>query len=481
MQHHKLSQEPDQVAVTGPLVLDVEKALLRTDLRYERFWSAFGRDPFAAFSAVAGNIQSPARRARALSEIAAITIDRLPVRESVLTLAHAALAKGRPVHLVSGLDQASVDALALRLDLPGPHFGSGPDQDLTGAGKAAFLVKRFGAGGFDYAGRVTNNDHAWEHARNVIAIAPPARQHGKLLNLGKPTEIISEKWHLLTLVRELRPHQWVKNLLLFVPLLAAHQFTPAAVLQVLLAVMAFSLGASSTYVLNDLFDLDADRHHPEKRHRPIASGMLPIPVAVMASATLAALALTLALAVGPPVAGLTLIYMLGSLGYSLWLKKRRWLDVVALACLFLLRVVAGAVAAGVQIPPILLALGFTVFFVLACVKRITALSRLQVHGHLPGRGYRPSDLLKLEWAAYVSIIVTAAIFIAYSFGFEAGDLYEKRAVLSFAVVPLVVWLYRIVQLSIQGREDYDPVSFVLRDGTGLAIAASGIALIVLAI
>ncbi|HBS50892.1 MAG TPA: prenyltransferase, partial [Rhodobacteraceae bacterium] len=145
-----------------------------------------------------------------------------------------------------------------------------------------------------------------------------------LARMGKPVETLEEPGRPGALLRELRPHQWIKNLLLFVPMLAAQRFEWIVTGQVALAALAFSLGASAIYVLNDLLDLDADRRHPEKRERPLAAGTLPIPAAMTASAGLALLTLILALAVGPPVAALTLLYMAGSLGYSLWLKKRRW-------------------------------------------------------------------------------------------------------------------------------------------------------------
>ncbi|MDK3018597.1 UbiA family prenyltransferase [Pseudodonghicola flavimaris] len=475
-----VTETPDQPADTVPLILDVDGTLLRTDLIYESFWAAIGQDFPATLRAVSRHIGAPARLKHALIAIAAPAVEALPIRDPVLARARAALAAGRPVHLVSGSDQALIDALAARLGLAGPHFGSTPDLNLTDANKAAFLKERFGAGGFDYIGNARPDLKSWALARRVIAVAPPAALRRQLEALGQPVEIIEDRPRPGALLRELRPHQWVKNLLVFVPLLAAHHFAPLAIAQVGLAFAAFCLGASSIYILNDLLDLDGDRHHPEKRFRPLAAGELPIPGSMLASAALAGLALILGLAAGPPVAALTLLYMAGSLGYSLWLKKRRWLDVLALAALFLLRVVSGAVAAKVAIPPILLAFAFVVFFVLACVKRMTALSRLKLRGHLPRRGYVPADLLKLEWAAYVAIPLSAALFLLYVFGPEAAALYDRRVLLSLAVVPVIAWLYRVVRLSTNGQEDYDPVRFVLHDRIGMGIALAGLLLLILA-
>lgn len=464
-----------------PLVLDVDGTLLRTDLLFETFWAALGEDVRATLRTVAKRIGSPAHLKAELAAIAMPTIDLLPLRDSILALARSAEQEGRPVHLVSGSDQHLVDALAARLDLPGPHFGSHPPTNLTGAAKSAFLKEQFGVGGFDYAGNDRSDLHAWQLARKVIAVDPTSELKKHLQALGKPVEIISERRSPAILLHEMRPHHWVKNLLLFIPILVTHQLESASLLNVALAAMAFSLGASSIYILNDLLDLNADRRHPEKCNRPIAKGTLPIPTAMIASPMLALAALTLALAAGPPVAALTLLYMTGSLTYSLWLKKFRWLDVIALASLFLLRILAGAVAAGVILPPVLLAFGFTVFFVLACVKRMTALSRTRFQRHLPRRGYSSADLRSLQRTAYAAVCLATVLHLIYVISPGAADLYDNRWLLALAAVPIMIWLYRIVRLSVLGQEDYDPVRFILRDKPGTAIVLFGVTLILLAI
>ncbi|CUH64145.1 Decaprenyl-phosphate phosphoribosyltransferase [Thalassovita gelatinovora] len=440
-----------------PLIVHLEGALLRTDLGYESFWAALGHD-------VPGTLRHLAAGGgvRSLAGIAAPAADYLPLHEDIVDHARAAVAEGREVHLVASADQALVDAVAARLALPGPHFGTEPDRDLNGAALAAFLSSRFGTGGFDYIGGPDEGPEIPDQARQQ-----------------QPVDVVEDGWTWAALLRELRPHQWIKNILLFVPLLAAHRFEAMPFAQATLAFAGFSLGASAIYILNDLLDLDGDRHHPEKRNRPIASGALPIPVATRASAALVLISLSLALLVSPAVAALTALYMTGSLSYSLWLKKWRWLDVITLACLFLLRLLTGAVAVQVAVPLPLLASAFAVFFVLACVKRITALSRLHIDGHLPRRGYRPSDLRWLEWASYVVIPVSAGLFLSYVFGPEAALLYNYQSLLAVVAVPMVVWLFRVVRLSLHGLEDFDPLRFVLHDRIGMSIILAALILVML--
>lgn len=464
-----------------PLVLDVDGTLLRTDLLYECFWSALGQDFFATLNVLFAHWKRPERLKQALVDIGRPSAKLLPVRDTINAMAREAKKAGRPVHLVSGSNQALVDDLAVSLSLPDVHYGSDSERNLTDATKAAFLKSKFGSGGYDYAGNAKADLGSWANARKVISVNPDAELMRNIRALNKPVECISDGWRITDILRELRPHQWTKNALLFVPLLANQSFSLGAFVAVSLAVVAFSLGASSIYVLNDLLDLAADRSHPEKRFRPIASGRLPIPVAMWLSVFLALLAIFLALSVDLTVALLTLTYMAGSLSYSLWLKKRRWLDLLALTGLFLLRLLTGAFAAGTTMTPRLLALAFVVFFTLACVKRLTALSRMPTRRNLPGRGYTYGDLIPLERAAYTSVGLSGIAFLFYVWDASTAGLYSAPLTAAMAGMPAMLWLFRMVRLSVAGREDYDPVSFVLRDRTGLSLVAIAAILIALAV
>ncbi|WP_165978901.1 UbiA family prenyltransferase [Antarcticimicrobium luteum] len=473
--------KPNDAPDATPLVLDVDGTLLRTDMLYESFWAAMGRDLFGTLKTCATLWRAPNRLKQALRGIGAPEVALLPLRPEIVALAEAARRDGRPVHLASGSDHGLVEAVARRLDLPGDHFGSDGSRNLTEETKAQALVARFGAGGFDYAGNSNADLPAWGAARRIIAVAPGRALRSRLEAMGKPLKIVEDRAGAAPLWREMRPHQWIKNLLLFLPLLVAHEFGAATVLAALLAAVAFSIGASSIYILNDLLDLEADRLHPEKRNRPIASGALPIRSAMLASAGLVLLALLLARLAGPPVAGLTLLYMGTSLTYSFWLKKRRWIDLASLAFMFLLRVLTGAVAAQVAVPGVVLGFVFAVFFTLACVKRMTALARAVNRGKLPGRGYGAGDFRALEWVAAAGVGLSAALFLIYAFSGHSAGLYQSQSILAVAVLPLALWLFRVVRLSELGRENYDPIQFVTHDRTGLLIAALGVGMVILAL
>ncbi len=464
-----------------PLVLDVDGTLLRTDLLHETFWAAMRHRPFATLRTTLANLRHPARLKARLREIAMPEVETLPVNDAVLELAVRALDEGRPVHLASAADQVLVDAVGERFGLTGPHFGSDETRNLKGPTKARVLAERFGRGGYVYVGDSRADLPCWEGAARAIAVAPRPALRRRIETLGVPLDVLPRHRAAGALLKEMRPHQWIKNLLLLLPALAAHDFSAATLLPVMVAIVAFSLGASSIYIVNDLLDLDADRRHPEKSRRPVAAGALPIPRALASSVVLSLVALALALSVNPAVAGLTLIYMAGSLVYSLWLKRWRWVDVLALVGLFLLRVLTGAAAAQVSVAGWLLAFVFAVFLVLACTKRLTELARALRRGQLPGRGYSRRDFNLLRAVAHAGTLGAAAVFLAYGLSPAARAQYDAPHLLALASVPIAAWLGRMVHLASRGEEDYDPVRFVTHDPIGLAIAATGIAIGLLAI
>ncbi|WP_373050584.1 UbiA family prenyltransferase [Thalassovita aquimarina] len=407
------------------LVVDVETALLQSDLRLETFWAALGRDIGATLRA----LTAPGRM-QAMRRIAGPDPDLLPLRADAVESIEAAQAQGRQVILAT---------------------------DDRGMGLA--LARRLGLG--------------------ADAVAGP----GDVTDGAEPIPMPRDPrpCRFAVLLTELRPLQWIKNALLLFPLLAAHAVSLETVLPVLVAVAAFAAGASSLYILNDLMDLAADRSHPEKRHRPLAAGSLPIGTAMWTGSALLLVSLGLAGSVSAEVAGFLAIYLLLSLTYSLWLKHVKWIDLIALAVMFLLRVLTGGAAAEVGVLPTLLLFVAAVFFALASVKRLTGLSRLPTRSHLPGRGYGQKDRTTIAVVAGLSIALAVATFLAYASSAAALTLYGRPALFALVALPIGLWLVRMVWLSLQGREDFDTLRFVTRDRAGLAIIAVGLALTLLAI
>jgi len=419
-----------------PLVLDVDGTFLRTDLMLESLWAGLGRAPRETLAAVRATLGRPAAFRREVTRLVPPRVDLLPIRVEIAERALAASEAGREVVLVSGADDGLIDRLA---GYYGFTAGLGADgrRDVAGEGRAAVLKSAFGLRGYDYAGDSAGDRAAWLAADRAVVVGGRPGLLAELQAAGRRVEVVPGGWRWRDLVQALRPHQWVKNVLLFLPVLAAHDFTLPTLLLVLLGMVAFSAAASCIYVVNDLLDLEADRLHPTKRNRPFAAGAVPIGVGMVASLLLGLLALGIGAALGWAFLGVLVLYMGLSLAYSLRLKRLRWVDIATLAALYTIRVLAGAAATGMGASILMLVFVFPVFLSLGCVKRMTELALV--------------------------------VFFAYSFSEQARALYPTRWLLWLALVPLAIWLIRMVILGHRGKQDYDPIVFALRDRVGLGL------------
>jgi 4-hydroxybenzoate polyprenyltransferase/phosphoserine phosphatase len=459
------------MANSKPLVLDVDGTFLKTDMLLESFWQALGRAPLKCLKICAANFTNRALLKQELARITDLRTDLLPVNEQVAKLATDSLKQGREVLFASGSDQSLVTQLAKDHGLSDKVFASDGELNMTGGRKAAALVAVYGKGGFDYAGDGSVDKPVWQAAENAIIIGDHPNIAEMLAGNGGNVEQFGGGWRKRDLLRAMRPHQWVKNVLLFLPLIAAHRIDIAGILIVLAAANAYSMAASSIYIVNDLLDLEADRLHPTKRKRPFASGTVPILVGMLASVLLGGFALGLAFVISLPMLGIVALYMALSLAYSLKLKRMRWVDVATLAGLYTLRVIAGAIAAQVLASGFLVAFIFPTFITLGCVKRLTELTLATSDDNLPGRGYGRRDRSDLLNVAGLGTFGALLVFFLYSFTDAAASLYANIWMLWLALIPIGAWLVRMVVLGWQGKQDYDPIVFAMRDKFGLAIIA----------
>ncbi|HFQ16129.1 MAG TPA: UbiA family prenyltransferase [Rhodobacteraceae bacterium] len=451
-----------------PLVLDVDGTFLKTDLLYESFWAGLGQAPLATLRAVAGDFRRPARLKARLASIVTLRTDLMPVNPEVADVAMQALRDGRQVVLASASDQRLVRELAGSYGLSPEVFASSPEHNLKGPAKAEALVAAYGAGGFDYAGNARVDRAIWARADTALVVGDDASARA-LQKAGKPVQSLAGGWKLRDLIRALRPHQWVKNVLLFLPMLAAHDFSLQSFWLVLLGIMAFSAAASAIYIVNDLLDLEADRLHETKRHRPFASGAVPISVGMAAGLFMALLALGVGMWLGAAFLVTILIYMVLSLAYSLRLKRLRWIDLATLAGLYTLRVIAGVTAMQGELSVFLVVFIYPIFLSLGCVKRMTELSLAKDDARLPGRGYGKADMEDLLNIAYLGMFGALMNFFLYSFSEQATRLYPTRWLLWLALVPIALWLWRMIRLGYTGQQDYDPVVFAMKDKRGIGL------------
>ncbi|MGB3179297.1 MAG: UbiA family prenyltransferase [Albidovulum sp.] len=451
-----------------PLVLDVDGTFLKTDMLFETFWAGLGRAPAATMKATCVNFTRPERLKAELAAIAPLRTDLLPVNPQIADLALQNRMAGREVVLASASDRTLVEQLAGEYGLSVNVFASDASVNLKGQAKADALVAAYGERGFDYAGDSGADLAVWEHAENAIVVGQVASARA-LTAKGQNVVEMPGGWQKAALIRAMRPHQWVKNVLLFLAMIAAHRFDLETLIPILWGIVAFSAAASSIYIVNDLLDLEADRLHQTKCNRPFASGEVPIVMGMAAFVGLALIALGIAAALNTAFFGVVILYMVTSLAYSLKLKRMRWVDVATLAALYTIRVVAGAAAGQVDVSIYMLIFIFPIFITLGCVKRLTELTLATSDERLPGRGYARTDRSDLLNVAGLGTWGALVIFFLYSISDQGQLLYPTTWILWAAMIPMAWWLIRMIMLGWYGKQDYDPIVFAMRDKFGIGI------------
>jgi 4-hydroxybenzoate polyprenyltransferase len=475
-----------------PLAVDLDGTLLAGDTLHEGLLALLLRRPLALLKAVPALGQGRAAFKRAVALAAPDAVKEIPVRPEVLAWLQQQRDAGRELHLVTAADQSVADALAERLEVFDSATGSDGSRNLSASEKARWLAARF-PDGFAYIGNSAHDLKVFAEAREIALAACPGGVARQARALGKPVlrEFEGGSAGLLgglkAWLRAMRPHQWSKNLLLFVPLVLGHRlFDAGAVLQVLLGFLAMSLAASGTYMLNDLADLQADRRHATKRRRPIAAGLVPALPALAVALLLIMLPMAAALAWRPSF-GLGLAgYVAVSLSYSGFLKRQPLLDTLTIAGLFMTRLGLGVLLAQVPWSPWLMSFAGFFFFSLALAKRhgevMQARNLAGVGSALAHRGYRAEDWPLTLGFGLASAMAALQIMIL----FVANDawpsrLYSQPVWLYATPAVMAVWLTRLWLLAHRQELHDDPVVFALRDPPswlcGLLIAlAIGLAL-----
>ncbi|MEL7182058.1 MAG: UbiA family prenyltransferase [Pseudomonadota bacterium] len=465
-----------------PLIVDMDGTLSRIDTLHEALLGLISRRPAKLLSMI-GWLKGgkAAFKAKVNAEIA-LDPSLLPLREEVVDLITEARGEGRPVLLVSASHQDQVDGVATHTDLFDEAVGSDASRNLAGAEKAKWLIDRFGEGGFDYVGDSSADLKVWPHAREAICVGASATVRAQLAsshdNVRELDRAASPVASARVYLKAMRPHQWLKNMLVFVPMLAAHNF--GAFLPSLFAFASFCLAASSIYLINDMLDLEADRRHPRKRNRPLASGALPIKQGLIQSALLILGSLAFGLLVDPFFMAVLIGYVGLTTVYSLVLKRKLMIDIWTLGALYTVRIIAGAAATGIPLSEWLLAFSMFLFLSLAAVKRQSELADLKIRGkeETDGRGYRVSDLPILLGvvlsAGYASVLVLAL----YVSSATSTGLYSQPKFFWLVCPLLLYWISRATIISYRGEMDDDPIVFALKDRVSQIVFACAALLIV---
>jgi len=455
-----------------PLCVDLDGTLIRTDVLMEGLIAAMSRMRFGAILSGLGS--GPAGLKAIVAALAPTDPALLPYNEAVLDYIRAERAKGRRIVLATAANETVAASVASHLGLFDEVIGSTPTHNLKGEAKAAALVARFGAGGFAYAGDAGADLAVWRQAAaSVLVNVTPGVAAKARSRVPVECVINDQPPAAATLLRAMRPHQWVKNLLVFVPIFTANAMADwRSWAGGIMAFVAFCAVASSIYLVNDLLDLAADRAHPHKRYRPFAAGTAPLPAGIGLSALLLLAGGLFAWLGG--VLTVVLAYAVISLSYSLWLKRQPLVDVFALAGLYTVRLIGGGEATGHSLSLWLLAFASFLFLSLALVKRVAEVmeSASRSSASVSGRGYGPDDLMILELFGVCSTFASSLVLALYVQYETTSGRFASPGLL-WCIVPLVLlWNCRMWLSTARGYMHHDPILYAARDWVSWTIVGA---------
>lgn len=463
-----------------PLCVDLDGTLIKTDSLYELFLLLFKKNPLYCIIAISWLMKSKAHFKAEITKRVQLSAESLPYNEDVIEYIKAQ-DPTRKILLVTGSNKKVADEVAGHLGLFDEVIASDSKINLTGHNKKDHLVERFGSRddkdkkGFEYIGNEKTDIPVWKVAKKVSIVS----QDNDFLKEVQSTfdnvqMFIAPKPSIKNYLKGIRIHQWVKNMLVFVPLFLDHRFNDGqAFVQVLLTFFGLSILASFTYIINDLLDLESDRLNKTKRKRPFASGLISIKQAGVMMAVLFVILIAILTQLSSSVVVVLMIYLAATLAYSFYLKRVAMLDVTMLAGLFSLRIIAGIVAIDSSWSFWLLAFSMFFFLSLAFAKRFSEIENLRREGRekASGRGYTIADLPMLNSsgiaAGYISILVVAL----YIDSEKVQQMYAHPEILWLICPPLLFWIGRIWLITGRGEMHEDPIVFAIKDKVSLLIVS----------
>ena len=462
-------------AVLIPLAVDLDGTLIRSDMMWESLARLLREKPLRVLAVPFWLLRGRAFLKQQLAEQVQVPPATLPYSEEFLAWLQEQKQAGRSLVLATASDLKMAEPVARYLGVFDAVLASDGKTNLRDQAKLAALTRKYGERGFDYAGNSSVDLEVWQGSRQAIVVnASQAlkRDAEQCAKVGAYFPNNSSTPRLL--LQCLRPHQRIKNLIIFVPLLTAHQLgDKASLARAAVAFAAFCLCASAVYLLNDLLDLEADRHHPTKRHRPFASGYLPLQYGLFGAPLLLALALVVGLALTGKFIAVAAFYFLAAGSYSWRLKQIPLLDVLCLAGLYTLRLVAGHVATGIAWSAWLLVFSMFIFLSLALMKRFQELQivRQQNGNAVKGRGYTAGDLQLVITLGLVSGFIAVLVLALYVNSDQVVKLYSHPTALLLVCPLLLYWIARVWFLAHRGLMHDDPTAFAFKDWVSYAVGA----------
>ncbi|MDT6941398.1 UbiA family prenyltransferase [Brucella pseudogrignonensis] len=465
-----------------PLAVDLDGTLIATDLLWESIFVLLKRNPLYLLLLPVWLFSGKANLKQQIASRISFDVTLLPYRQDFLEYLQHQHASGRRLVLATAAAEPLAEAVAEELGIFEAVFATSGTTNLSSHRKAKALTDQYGAKGFDYAGNDRADLAVFAAAREAVVVAPD-RLASRFQKVNDSQLFEKPVTGIKPYLKMLRVHQWLKNLLVFVPAILAHTiFLAEDFIASILAFIAFSAAASAIYIINDIIDLPLDRQHARKRLRPFASGALSIPfglkvsflLLLIATVTCFFLPLAFSLVIGT--------YLVATTAYSLVLKRALLVDVICLAALYTLRLLGGTAAT--EIPQSFWLMAFAMFFFLslALVKRYVELQNSTVteKDRIAGRGYRPEDIDIVGQSGVASGFTAVVVLALYINSAAVQQLYTYPWLI-WPLVPIVLYIIiRVWILAHRKEMDDDPVVFLATDWRSQVVIAIGAVLLFIA-
>lgn len=463
-----------------PLFVDLDGTYTKSDFLFESFILAFKNNPLIVIHCFFWILKGLSVLKDELSKIADVNTTTLPLNEEFLTYLKQEKRKGREIYLATASNEKYAKQIVENSEIFDSYISSSAQVNLKGKHKLN-KIKQLSSR-FAYAGNDAIDFAIFDEAEEKILVNPSRAALKKSVN--KPVDLIFDmnKASSKTWLKQIRIHQWLKNLLIIVPLIVSGRFLDVQnAMTILLAFISFSFLASATYIFNDLLDLESDRGHTRKKNRPLASGAISIKDGIVAASILFILSTSIAVYLGFNFSIVLVAYLVLTLFYSFKVKQYVGLDVVCLALLYTVRIIAGAAAIHVLVSFWLLAFSIFIFLSLALVKRCSEIQSMNAEGkhRAKGRDYTIDDYTILQSFGASSAMLAVLMFCFYINNNVLTNQYQQPDILWLIVPALSYWLMRIWIKTQRAEMHDDPIVFSLRDrGSLITISFCGFIAIV---
>lgn len=455
--------------------MDLDGTLTKVDTLYDTFMLLVRKNPRALVQLPGWLAGGKANLKAHLTRAVTLDVTRLPYNQTLLAYLHGQHEQGRPIFLTTGADLDLARRVAAHLGIFNGVLASDGARNLTGKRKLAKFREHFPDGQFDYIGNAMPDLELLaasvqpKVANPSVALRNSLRSHGIRVD-----QYFQDRAPFFpSVIRAIRVHQWAKNVLIFFPFILGHKWNIDVACLALLAFFCFSFCASGTYVVNDLLDIEADRHHLKKRMRPFAAGDLSVLTGLAISAILICLSAVCAAFLPRSFLFWLVMYFACTLAYTFQFKRMVLVDVLGLSGLYTLRLLAGGAATRTHISHWLAGLSIFLFLSLAIVKRFAELQNALQGGLIPknGRGYQLSDIEQMRSFGTASAFAAVVVFANYISSSDVIAVYHQPRLLWLVVPLLILWLCRVWLLAARGELNEDPVVFALTDRMSLLIGA----------